>query len=126
MDKVKRPEATLKLEESGVEFKMTYLMLNDILGLVGGPGEAAQALLTDQFTRDFVIRRLSTPADDSVKEEEDLVKTGDVKIEIYEIEEVIGWVIEHVTYFFMRTGKKVQEKTQHLSDDLEKMVTTTS
>ena len=121
-----RPDKSLRLEESNLEFKMTYLMLNDILRFTGGPDEAMASILTNQDTRDLIIRRLMTDAKKPIKSHKDLIPIEDVDIDIYEIDDALAWVMEHITYFFMRTVEKVQKAVGKFPELAEKMKTESS
>lgn len=107
LNKPNRPEKSLTLED-GTELKMTYLMINDILRYVGGPDEAMEQILMNQSTRDLVIRRLLTQNGKSITVLEDLIPLEEVEIDIFEMDEILSWTLEHVSYFFMKTAGRIQ------------------
>lgn len=117
-----RPEKSIKLEESGLEFTMTYVLLNDILRFVGNIDEAVLALTTDQRTRNLVIRRLLTDNKKPVNEDADLIPMEEVEIDIYELDDLLAWVMEHITYFFMRMADKVTKSVGKYPDMMKQMM----
>ena len=123
-----RPEKELVLEESGKTLKMTYLMMNDILRYVGSPDEAMSLLLTSQDTRDLVIRRLLTDTDKPIEDLKDLMPVSEVNeiVDIFEIDDIIAWTMEHVTYFFMRTADKLSKAALKFPELQVKIPTTPS
>ena len=102
-----RPSKTLTLE-SGRELTMPYLVFNDILRFVGTLEEAMTGLLTNQDTRDLVLRRVFTDSSVPVEDIKDLIKVEELEVDIFEIDEILGWVMEHITYFFMKTAERLQ------------------
>ena len=120
-----RPSKELHLEESDVTLTMTYVVFHDILRFVGNINEALTSLSSDQETRDLVLRRLVTDAKKPVKTIDDLVSSEEVTIDIFEIEDALSWVMEHVTYFFMRTASKMSGAIQKFPE-VQKLMETTS
>lgn len=115
-----RPSKTLTLE-SGVELKMSYLVFNDVLRFVGTVEEAMTGMLMSQDTRDLVLRRMLTDSDRPVEDVKDLIKVEDLEVDIFEIDEILGWVMEHVTYFFMKTAERLQAGTAKFPELAKKM-----
>lgn len=120
MDKLKRPDAKIKLDSYDQEIVMNYLLMTDILKFLGSPEEATTLILTSADMRDVVVRRIFTDTEDTVEKEEDLIPSGKVPIDFYDVEALLAWVLEHVTYFFMKMSLSVQEKTKGLTQVLEK------
>ncbi len=120
MAQSKRPEKTLKLED-GTELKMSYLMLNDILRYVGTPEEALPRILSDQDTRDLIVRRLLTDNDKPIEDMKDLIPVADLEIDFFDVEDILAWTMEHVTYFFMKTAEKMKAAVAKYPD-MEKMM----
>lgn len=116
-----RPEKTLTLEESGTELTMSYLMLNDILRYVGGPEEAITQIMSNQDTRDLIVRRLLTNNDKPIESMEDLIPMNEVEIDFFEVEDILAWTMEHITYFFMRTAEKIQAAAQKYPEVAQRM-----
>jgi len=106
--KPNRPEKQLELPETGRTLTMTYLMMNDILRYVGGPDEAMEQIMMNQSTRDVIIRRLFTDNNKPIEKLEDLDPIEDINIDIFEMDDVLSWTLEHVAYFFMKTAEKIQ------------------
>ena len=118
-----RPDKELVLEDSGMTFKMTYVVMNDILRYVGGPDEAVTAILTSQDTRDLILRRLLTDNKKPIEKLEELIPVEDVELDIFEIDDALAWVMEHVTYFFMKTADKVMKAVGRYPEIAQKMTT---
>ena len=116
-----RPEKTLKLEESGIELKMSYLMLNDILRYVGAMEDAVTQIMSNQDTRDLIVRRLLTDNDKPIENMEDLIPMNEVEIDFFDVEDILAWTMEHITYFFMRTAEKIQAATQKYPEVAQRM-----
>ena len=119
----KRPEKSLTLE-SGQVLTMTYVVFNDILRYVGSVEEAMSSMMTNQDVRDLVVRRLLTDNKKPVEDLKDLIPLEDVDIDIFELDDILSWTMEHVTYFFMRTASKLQAsvtKYPEMMENLTKM-----
>lgn len=121
--KIDRPAKELTLPDSDVTFRMTYVVFNDILRFVGNIDEAMVSIMTNQEVRDLIIRRMLTDNDTPVQDIKDLISSDKVEIDIFEIEDVLAWVMEHVTYFFMKTATRIQESVGKYPEMLQKMKT---
>lgn len=127
MDKdVSRPAKELTLPESGTVLTMTYAVFNDILRFVGGIEEAMVSVMTNQETRDLIVRRMLTDNTKSIQNIDELIPSSEVKADIFEVEDILAWVMEHVTYFFMRTATKMQTAVGKYPEMLAKMTTSSS
>lgn len=117
---IQRPEATYELD-NGTKIIMSYVKLNDALRFLGGPDEAIQALLTNSNVRDMTLRLMIADHTRSFDAEEDLPTSADVgeKIGIFEMDDLLAWVLEHVTYFFMKQALSVQKRLSKYSTMLE-------
>lgn len=111
-----RPEKALVLEDSGKTLTMTYVVFNDILRYVGGIEEAMTSLLTNQDVRDLIIRRLLTDNKKPVEDLKDMVALEDVDIDIFEMDEILGWTMDHITYFFMKTAERMEATVSRYPD----------
>lgn len=118
-----RPAKELTLPESGITLTMTYVVFNDILRYVGGIEEAMTSVMTNQDVRDLIIRRLLTDNRTPVEDLKDLIKLEDVEVDIFELDDMLAWTMEHVTYFFMRTASKMQATVSRFPEVSEKMKT---
>ena len=121
-DTVNRPSKELVLEESGLTLKMTYVVMNDILRFVGSLQEAMVSMMESQETRDLIIRRLLTDTKKPIEDMKDLIPYEEIELDIFEIDDVLAWVSDHVTYFFMRTAGKIQEATKKYPEIMQKMM----
>jgi hypothetical protein len=98
-------------------------MYNDIMRLIGDPQNATQLLIQDAGTRDLVIRRLYTDNNKAINEIDELIDSFEIDILPTELDSILGWVIDHVTYFLLSTGRmsaevmsKYQEAGHKLSE----------
>jgi len=107
-----RPDKQIHLEESDLTFTMTYVVMNDILRFVGTIDQAMASIMTDQDTRNLIIRRLMTDNKKPIEKDEDLIPMADVDIDIFDLDDLFAWVLDHVTYFFMRMASKVSASTE--------------
>ena len=107
-----RPDKQIRLEESDLTFTMTYVVMNDILRFVGTIDQAMASIMTDQDTRNLIIRRLMTDNKKPIEKDEDLIPMSEVEIDIFDLDDVFAWVLDHVTYFFMRMASKVSASTE--------------
>ena len=121
MDAPKRPDKEITLPESGIVVKMTYVVFNDILRFVGTIDEALSSILTNQETRDLIIRRCLTDSGKPIENMEDLISPNDVEIDIFEMDDLLGWVMEHVAYFFMRTATSMQTRVGRFPELAKRM-----
>lgn len=119
----KRPDKTLKLPESGLEITMTYMVFNDILRFVGTLEEAMQSLLVNQETRDLVLRRLLTKSEKPVEDVKDLIPVEEMNIDIFEMNDALGWTMEHIAYFFMKTATTMQDRVAKFPEFARKTMT---
>lgn len=116
----KRPEKSLTLQDGKI-LTMTYVVFNDILRYVGSVEEAMASLMTNQDVRDLVVRRLLTDNKKPVEDLKDLIPLEDVDIDIFELDDILSWTMEHVTYFFMRTASKMQASVTKFPEMFEKL-----
>ena len=107
-----RPEKSLHLEDSDITLTMTYVVMSDILRFVGNIDTAVTAIMTDQDTRDLIIRRLLTDSKKPVKELDDLIPSEEVEIDIFDMDDIMAWVLDHVTYFFMKMADKIGQSVE--------------
>lgn len=121
-NKEPRPEKSLKLEDSNMELTMTYVVFNDILRFVGTIDEAVISISTDQRVRNLIVRRLLTDNKKPINDDEDLIALEDVELDIFEIDDILAWVMEHVTYFFMKMADKIQVSVAKYPEMQEKMM----
>jgi hypothetical protein len=119
---VVRPDKEFKLV-SGKTLKMTYVVFNDILRFVGTIDEAFTSIMTNQDVRDLIIRRLLTDYNKPINDLENLIELEkvDEELDIFEMDDLLAWTMEHVTYFFMRTATKMHESASKFPEVAAKM-----
>ena len=118
---VSRPDKELVLE-SGATLKMTYVVFNDILRYIGGIEEAMTSIMTNQDVRDLIIRRLLTDTKKPVEDLKDLISAEDVEIDIFELDDILAWTMDHVTYFFTNTASKMYQRVNRYPEMADKMM----
>jgi hypothetical protein len=123
---ISRPEKTLTLPESDITLTMTYVVFNDILRFVGSIEQAMDSVMTNQEVRDLIIRRMLTDNKKAIQDIKDLVSLEEVEVDIFELDDILAWVMEHVTYFFMKTATRMQASVAKYPAMLEKMTTSSS
>lgn len=119
------PSPTYTVPSNNKELRMSYGMYNDIMRLVGDPQSATQLLITDATTRDLVVRRLFTENNKSVTQTDELIDSFEIDILPSELDGIVAWVADHVAYFLLSTGTKmneVVEKYRGLGEELAKAV----
>lgn len=104
-----RPSKELTVDSLDKPLLMTYPMMNDILRFVGSLDEALNSILRSQEIRDIIIRRLLTETEESVVDVAQLLPASKVNMDIYDIEVVLGWVMDHIVYFFTKTTGRLEE-----------------
>jgi len=121
VDEVPRPSATIEVESLDDPIVMNYVVFNDILRFVGGIEEAFASIMNSQETTDLIIRRLLTDNKKPIDSLEDLIGSEEVTLDIFDIDEVLAWVMEHVTYFFIAKADKVGKAMKKFPGMKEKM-----
>lgn len=116
-----RPDKSITLEESGLTLTMTYVVMNDVLRFVGSIEEALTSVMTNQEVRDLIIRRLLTNNKKPIDNLDDLIKLEDVEVDIFELDDLLAWVMDHVTYFFMRMADKISKSAEKYPEVMEQM-----
>lgn len=121
-DKPSRPDKSYKLE-SGEELVMTYVIFNDIVRFVGSVDVAVQSIMTSQDTRDVVLRRLLSSSKKQIEDEKDLLPIEEVdgKVDFFEIDDLLAWTMEHITYFFMSQASSMQQRMERFPGMMKTM-----
>lgn len=106
------PEDTVVV--SGVKYKMTYGLLTDLQRVIPEPEQVVTYVLTDSFVRDYIVRRVLTPAKGMLKSEEDLISADDVDLSPSEIHEILDWAVAHLLHFFVKSAQGLQKQGARL------------
>lgn len=93
-------------------FQMTYGMLMEMSRMLPDPSAALQLAMNDNFTQDYIIRRLATPINTPVKSIDDLVEAHTIDLDTDAFAAVLTWVVQHVLYFFIKRTRSLQEAGQ--------------
>lgn len=106
------PEPTYTVPSNGRVLTMSYGMFSDITRLVGDPENLTAILVTDPMARDLVLRRLFTDNSKSVDKIEELVDSFEIDILPTELDGILAWVADHVSYFLVSTGRSLGQMIQ--------------
>jgi hypothetical protein len=94
---------TVKLEE-GAEYtvKLSYGLFNDLQRTVPDAAAVVDTMLSDPYTRDYIVRRCMTPIKKMVKDiETELLPVDEIGVDDPdEIDKLLQWVTGHLLYFF--------------------------
>ncbi len=122
--KPERPDKSLKVDSLEEPIVMTYVVFNDILRFTGTVDEALNSVMTSQETRDLILRRLLSDAKKPIRDIDELVPVehvDEIGLDFFEIQDILGWTMEHITYFFMSQGLQMQQRMARFPEMLEKM-----
>jgi hypothetical protein len=95
-------DITVKLNGEDKTIKMVYGMEMDIRRLLPNPTDAMQLALMDQFTQDYLVRRVLTDSKKMISNVDALIPAEDVDISTEDVERIIQWVLDHLLYFFAK------------------------
>lgn len=112
------PSPTYTTPSSGHELKMSYGMFSDINRIVGDIENSSALLMSDAMTRDLVIRRLFTNNNKAVTEFDELTGSFDIDISPAEIDGILGWVVDHLAYFLVSTGRAMTSLMEKYKDEM--------
>jgi hypothetical protein len=109
---------TINLEDgSEQEIKMSYGLFNDLQRSIPDPAAVVDTMLSDPYTRDYVIRRAMTPLKKMVKDPDtELLPVEDCGLDDPdEIDKLLQWIVGHMLYFFATSAGGLKR----LSDQLQ-------
>ena len=87
------------------EIRMCHGLMCDFQRMVPDATSAASFILSDPFTRDYLVRRALTDSRKSIEKEEDLIAHELIELDTDEILALIDWIAEHLLYFFVRSAE---------------------
>lgn len=90
-----------------VEIRWTYGLQLDLQRLLPDSDSVIMSLMTDTFTRDYVVRRSLTPIKKSVTNPDDLVQIEDIDLDPDQVLDLINWVSAHMLYFFVTSANNL-------------------
>jgi hypothetical protein len=102
-------ELTVTLNGEPATVKMVYGIEMDIRRLLPDPSTAMQLALTDQFTQDYIVRRLLTPNKKMLKEVSELIPEDEIELSTEDVERMIEWTVEHLLYFFAKRTNSIAQ-----------------
>ena len=117
---LKRPEPRLKITFKGeprVLF-MSYLRQNSCLRVLGEP-ENLQAVLVDPNISEMVLQVMLAEKAGAGKMFETALNEDDLEYE--DVDRILEWVMEHLTYFFMRRFQMLGEQTKNLGPTVTRL-----
>jgi hypothetical protein len=94
-----RPDLTVRVGDQII--KMTYGLEMDLRRMLPDPNTAVSLLRDDQYTQDYVVRRVLTPTKRMITDKDDLIDMESVDISSDDVETILTWAAEHALYFFM-------------------------
>lgn len=98
----------------GVKYKMTYGVLTDLQRVIPDPEQIVSYVLTDSFVRDYIVRRVLTPAKGLLASEADLLPAEEVELSPSEVQEVLDWAVAHLLHFFVKSAQGLQKQGSRL------------
>ena len=105
---MERPPLTIKVREN--EIKMNYTLQMDLQCMVPNAETAIETILSDPYTRDYIVRRVLTPSRKALKDEKDLIQMEDVELDMDETLAILDWVAEHLLYFFAKSAVNLRRQ----------------
>jgi hypothetical protein len=104
---IPRPNKTFDITVGGEKttIAMSYGLFNEIMKVVPDPGKIQDLVVTDPYLRDYVVRRMLT-GNVRVEKDEDLVDPFELDIDVFDLDDLVTWVAEHVLHFFMKSAAK--------------------
>lgn len=104
---LQKPARTFDLTVNGETqtIVMSYALFNEIMRVIPSPEQITSLLVSDPYLRDYVIRRMLT-GNKKVENDEDLIDAFDVDVDVFQLDELVSWVGEHVLHFFMNSAAK--------------------
>lgn len=119
---MKRPELTFKAGE--IEVRWTYGLQLDLQRLVPDAESMIESIMTDTYTKDYIIRRALTPLKRSITEAADLVLVEDVDLDPDQLLSLIDWVSAHMLYFFVTSATNLAAKGAEFKASLPSLPST--
>lgn len=107
-----------------LEIKLTYGLFQDMQRYVPDPGALADTIVSNPFTRDFIIRRCLTPLKGFVKDPEtDLIDPEAMTVEDPdELDKILQWATGHLLYFFAISAGGLKQLSEVFSQRLAQPV----
>lgn len=102
---MERPSLTFKVEDT--ELRWTYGLQLDIQRIVPDAENTISSILSDPYTRDYLIRRALTPVKASVTDEKNLVQIEDIDLDPDQVLSLLEWISGHLLYFFLKSAKSL-------------------
>ena len=123
---IPKPSRTFDLTVGGETktITMTYGLFNEIMRVIPSPQQINDLIVTDALLRDYVIRRMLT-GNKPVKSDEDLIDPFDLDLDIFELDELVTWVAEHVLHFFMKSVAKTAKIGERYQGTIEELTRST-
>ena len=106
--KVPEKTITLKVGDTEREVVMSYGLQDQLLRLIPDTNMIGNAY-TDHDTRNSIIEQVLA---DRTKSGKIVVKRSfdDYEIELEEVEKLLGWVVDHLTAFFVRVINQLEAR----------------
>lgn len=104
---IPKPAKSFKLKVNGEtkEIAMSYGLFNEVMKAIPNPQAIDQLLVSDPYLRDYIIRRVLTDKR-KIESEDDLIDPFDLDIDLDVLDDLLGWVADHIMGFWLRSGKQ--------------------
>lgn len=113
---MERPSLTLTIGEH--ELRWTYGLQLDIQRVIPDAEAAVSAILSDTYTRDYLIRRVMTPLKRTVEDTKELIAVEDIDLDPDQQLEILDWVSGHILHFFVISAKNLSAKGEAFRESL--------
>lgn len=111
-----KPPLTIKVGDQTI--KMTYGLQMDLQKMIPDSGQIVAMLTDDPFIRDIVIRRVLTPADHPVTDDDSLIGADKIEIDADTALAILDWVSEHLLYFFVKSAGQAARLANGYKDQM--------
>jgi hypothetical protein len=106
---------TVKLED-GEDYtvKLSYGLFNDLQRTVPDPAAVIDTVLSDPYTRDYIVRRCMTPIKKMVKDiETELKPVDEIGLDDPDqVDKLLQWVTGHLLYFFATSAGGLKQLSE--------------
>ena len=101
-----RPPLRFKIDDDK-SIKMTYGLLMDLQRLLPDATQALALVLSDPYTKDYVVRRVMTPFNGTVTDIDKLIPSEEIDLIPEQVEAILDWVVQHVLHFFAQRAGNI-------------------
>lgn len=121
---MERPALTHTVGEK--EIKWTYGLQRDMERMLPDAEQAITEVLTNPYTRDYLVRRALTDIKKSVTDEAELIAIEDIDLDPDEQLALLDWVTGHLLYFFSRSAANLSRQGLSFKTTLDQLAPSTT